>query len=206
MIGGAASVAGKADQEPSHEDRPAEIGEGEAARVSTDAAPLGPVQLLVVGLGGTGLQPAIAAELGRLGEGVRVIDMLVIRKDEDGTISSLQHSDLSPDEAMHAGALAGALIGLGMSGGDDEVGEAFAEAGAEAGADGHLLDEDDVWYLEDAIPPGATVAIVLLEHRWAIPLRDALRAADAGLLLDSWIHARDLVGIGLLAAEAAAEH
>jgi hypothetical protein len=198
MIGGTASVAGKAGQSS------AEPQQDEA--VSTDAATLGPVQLLVVGLGGSGPQPAIAAELGRLGEGVRVIDMLVIRKDEDGTITSLQHSDLSPDEAMHAGALAGALIGLGMSGGDDEVGEAFAEAGAEAGADGHLLDEDDVWYLEDAIPPGATVAIVLLEHRWAIPLRDALRSADAELLLDSWIHARDLVGIGLLAAEAAAEH
>jgi hypothetical protein len=193
MIGGTASVAGKA-------------GQSSAQRQQDEAAPLGPVQLLVVGLGGSGPQPAIAAELGRLGEGVRVIDMLVIRKDEDGTITSLQHSDLSPDEAMHAGALAGALIGLGMSGGDDEVGEAFAEAGAEAGADGHLLDEDDVWYLEDAIPPGATVAIVLLEHRWAIPLRDALRSADAELLLDSWIHARDLVGIGLLAAEAAAEH
>ena len=121
-------------------------------------------------------------------------------------ITSLQHSDLSPDEAMHAGALAGALIGLGMSGGDEVVGEAFAEAGAEAGADGHLLDEDDVWYLEDAIPPDVTVAIVLLEHRWAISLRDALRSSDASLLLDSWIHARDLVDIGLLAAEAAAQH
>ena len=169
---------------------------------------VGPVQLLVLGFEGTEPHPEIRAEVDRLRESdvVRLIDVLIVRKDADGEVSVEQRSDLSTDEATEMGALAGALVGFGLGEGDEDVALAGAEAGAAAGEDGHLLDESDMWYVEDAIPPGKTAAIALLEHRWAIPLRDAIHEANGALLADAWIHPADLVGIGLLAAKEVATH
>jgi hypothetical protein len=45
--------------------------------------------------------------------------------------------------------------------------------------------------------------VALLEHRWAIPLREGIRRAGGFHLADAWIHPADLVGIGVLAAEEA---
>jgi hypothetical protein len=53
----------------------------------------------------------------------------------------------------------------------------------------------------DAIPPGMTAAIAMLEHRWAIPLRDAVLDNDGVILADEWIHPEDLVRYGAEAAE-----
>jgi uncharacterized membrane protein len=170
---------------------------------------IGPVQLLVVGIDGTQPHPQLGQELERLRESdtVRLIDLLVVRKDAAGKISVEQRSDLTTDEAAEMGALAGALVGIGVTqDGEEDVALALAEAGAEAGADGHLLDADEVWYLEEAIPLDSTAAVALVEHRWAIPLRDVMRDEGVDLIADAWIHAADLVGIGVLAAEEAAAH
>jgi uncharacterized membrane protein len=169
---------------------------------------VGPVQLLVVGFEGTEARPAIRAELDRLRENdvVRLIDLLIVRKDDEGKVSVEQRSDLSTEEAQEMGALAGALVGIGYGEGDEETALAGAEAGAEAGADGHLLDEGDVWFVEDAIPRGTAAAIALVEHVWALPLRDAIQSAGGALLADAWVHPVDLVGIGLIAAEEAEAH
>ncbi len=78
---------------------------------------------------------------------------------------------------------------------------AGAEAGAEAMAGGKLYDPEAVWVLADEIPPGTTAAICMLEHRWAIPLRDAILDAGGTVLVDEWVHPEDLVRYG---AEAAA--
>ena len=88
---------------------------------------------------------------------------------------------------MEFGALAGALIGLGAAG--EEGLEAGAELGAEALADGHVIGDEEVWHVEDAIPPGSAAAIALIEHRWAIPFRDAIARAGGVPLADEWIHA-----------------
>jgi hypothetical protein len=45
--------------------------------------------------------------------------------------------------------------------------------------------------------------VALIEHRWAIPLRDKILAADGVVLADEWVHPADLVAIGAHAAEAA---
>jgi hypothetical protein len=66
-----------------------------------------------------------------------------------------------------------------------------------------MLDEADVWFLEDAIPEGTSAAVALIEHRWAIPLRDKLIAADGVVLADEWVHPADLVAVGAHAAAAA---
>jgi len=163
---------------------------------------IGPVQMLVLGFAEPNFTGKIAAELDRLrqNEFIKIVDALVVNKDENGEITALQVSDLSEDESLEMGAIAGALIGFGY-GGDEESVEAGAELGAEAMADGHLLPEEDAWYVADAIPNGSAAAIILLEHLWAIPLRDAIVDAGGIALADEWIHAKDLIAVGVAAAE-----
>jgi hypothetical protein len=130
-----------------------------------------------------------------------VIDLLAVRKSEDGELEILQESDLTADEATEFGALIGALVGFG-AGGEEEATIA-AVAGAAELEDGHVFDDAEVWYLGDAIPPGSAAAIALLEHRWAIPLRDKIIEAGGVALADEWIHPRDLIAVGAMAEEAA---
>jgi uncharacterized membrane protein len=165
---------------------------------------IGPVQLLIVGFAGGEFKGEIASVLADLRERdvIRLIDMGVVRKDEDGLITMIEHSDLSQDETIEFGATVGALIGLGVAG--EEGAEAGAIAGAEAALDGGMI-EDQVWYIADEIPEGTAAAIALIEHRWAIPLRSAIQNAGGFLVSDAWIHPSDLVAIGLLASEEMAE-
>jgi uncharacterized membrane protein len=162
---------------------------------------LGPVQMLVVGFDDPTFTGEIAEELKKLRDSdvIRLIDVLAVRKNSSGDIEAIQASDLSIDEAEEMGAAVGALIGLGLAG--EEGAELGMAAGVAAGADGHLLDEDEVWDIADAIPDNSAAAIALIEHRWAIPLRDAIGRAGGFTLSDAWIHPMDLVETGLMAAE-----
>ena len=161
---------------------------------------VGPVQMMVIGFAEPKFTGKIVAELNRLREHefVRIIDVLVVQKDDDGDITTVQASDLTPSEAMEMGAIAGALVGFGY-GGEDAV-EAGAVLGAAAMEDGHLIPEEEAWYVADTIPNGSVAAILVLEHLWAIPLRDAIVDAGGIALADEWIHASDLVAAGLAAA------
>jgi uncharacterized membrane protein len=169
----------------------------------TPSIPFGPVQLLVLGFDRTQFSGEIMPELERLKEQgtVRLIDLIFVRK-QDGEVETIQASDLSTDEAEEFGALVGALIGAGM--GEEETVAAGLELGAAAGADGHVIDENEVWYLADAIPEGTSAAVALLEHLWAIPLRDKIIAAGGAVLADAWVHPADLIAVGA-AARAASE-
>ena len=162
--------------------------------------PIGPVQMLVLGFAEPNFTGKIAAELDRLREHefVKIVDALVVNKDENGEITALQVSDLSQDEATEMGAIAGALIGFGY--GTEEAVDAGAEAGAAAMEDGHLIPDEEAWYVADAIPNGSAAAIILLEHLWAIPLRDAIVDAGGTALADEWIHPKDLIAVGVAAA------
>jgi uncharacterized membrane protein len=163
----------------------------------------GPIQMLVVGFETNALTGKVLQELTRLREAdiVRLVDLLVVAKDDEGDLAAVQATDLTQAEAMEFGALVGALIGLGT--GDEETMEAAAVAGAAEMSDSHLLDDADVWYVADAIPAGTTAAIALLEHRWAIPFRDAIMDQGGIVLADEWIHATDLVAVGAMAAATA---
>ena len=163
----------------------------------------GPVQMLVVEFDRTKFEGDIVPELERLKEAgiVRLIDLLFVRKPVGGELEVVQRSDLSEDEATNLGALAGALVGLGT--GDEEVAYQTAVAGAEELEDGHFFGDAEVWYLADAIPEGSSAAVALIEHLWAIPLRDKLVAAGGVTLADEWIHPKDLLAVGAAAAAAA---
>ena len=71
---------------------------------------------------------------------IRVIDLLLVSKSDDGNLESRQATDLDPGEAAELGALLGALVGL-AAGGDEE---AAAAAGAADLADAHLFGESDI--------------------------------------------------------------
>jgi uncharacterized membrane protein len=161
----------------------------------------GPVQILVIGFDHPEFKGDIRAELERLRDNdvVRLIDLIVVRKDDDGNVEKLQQSDLSQEELEDFGAIVGALIGVGAEG--DEGATAGAVLGAAAMEDGHVFDAESTWYVDDAIPPGTAAAVALLEHRWAIGLRDAIQTAGGFHLADAWIHPADLVAIGAAQAE-----
>lgn len=155
----------------------------------------GPVQMLVVGFDDANFQGEILPELRRLRDRdvIRLIDLVVVEKDAAGDITSVEVSDLSEEEAAEFGAIAGALVGLGADGGEGM--EEGAIAGAEAAEDGVFGDEL-VWSVADAIPFGSTAAVALIEHRWAIPLRDAIRRAGGVTTADAWVHPEDLIAAG----------
>jgi uncharacterized membrane protein len=165
---------------------------------------IGPVQLLVLGFNEPNFQGEILAELDRLKENdvVRVIDAIAVYKDAEGDVAVLKRTDLSDDEAAEFGAVIGALVGLGAGG--LEGAEGGAEAGAEATAEGvDLFSEEDAWDVVEDIPNDSAAAVILLEHRWAIDLRDATVRAGGFPISDGFIHPLDLVAVGLMAAEEA---
>jgi hypothetical protein len=85
--------------------------------------------------------------------------------------------------------------------------EAGAEAGAAAAADGvDVFSDQEEWDVLEDIPNDSAAALVLLEHHWAIPLRDAIARAGGFRLSDGFISPLDLVEIGLLSADEAREH
>jgi uncharacterized membrane protein len=164
-------------------------------------AMIGPVQLLVLGFSHPEFRGEVLAEIERLREDdtVRLIDALAVYKDAEGDVAALQVSNLSADEAAEFGAVVGALVGLGAEG--EEGMEAGAIAGAEAAADGvDVFSEQDAWDVLDELPNDTAAALVLLEHRWAIPLRDAIARAGGFRISDGFISPLDLVAIGLVSA------
>jgi uncharacterized membrane protein len=168
---------------------------------------IGPVQLIVLGFNHPEFHGEIVAELERLRESdtVRVIDALAVHKDADGEIEVQHLSNLSKDEAIELGSKVGALIGLGIEGEEGAI--AGAEAGAEATAEGvHMFSDEEAWDVLEEIPNDSAAALILLEHHWAVPLRDAIARAGGFRISDGFISPVDLIAIGLLTAEEAKEH
>ena len=167
---------------------------------------IGPVQLIVLGFEHPQFHGEIIEELERLKESdtVRVIDSLAVYKDADGELAVEHLSNLSEDEAIELGTVIGALIGLGIEG--EEGMEAGAIVGAEqAAAEGihPISGDDDVWDVLEDIPNDSAAALILLEHQWAVPLRDAIGRAGGFRISDGFISPLDLVAIGLHSAEEA---
>jgi uncharacterized membrane protein len=167
---------------------------------------IGPVQLIVLGFSHPDFHGEVIAELERLRESdtVRVIDALAVYKDAKGEIEVEHLSNLTQEEAVELGSKVGALVGLGIEG------EKGAEAGAEAGAEEAAAEGIDVfggaeWDVIEEIPDDSAAALILLEHHWAVPLRDAIARAGGFRISDGFISPLDLIAIGLATAEEAKE-
>ena len=167
---------------------------------------VGPVQLVVLGFSHPDFHGEIIEELERLrkSDTVRVIDALALYKDPEGEIEVMHLSNLTQDEAIELGSTIGALIGLEIEG--EEGLEAGALAGAELAAEGAtLLPLEDAWDVLEDIPPDSAAAIIMLEHQWAVPLRDAVVRAGGFRISDGFISPLDLAELGLHSAEEAAQ-
>jgi len=168
---------------------------------------IGPVQLLVLGFKHPDFHGQIIEELEKLRESdaVRVIDSLAVYKDAEGEIEVMHLSNLTKDEAIELGSKVAALVGLGIEG--EEGFELGAELGAEAGAEGlEFFSDEDAWDVIEEIPNDSAAALILLEHHWAVPLRDAIASAGGMRLASEFISPLDLVEIGLLEAEEVEDH
>jgi uncharacterized membrane protein len=114
----------------------------------------GPIDFVLIELPGNGKGDAVAAAvLDLVDRGtIRLYDVLVVTKDEDGTIAGIELQDVTPEGIGSFSAFAGARSGLL---GDDDI----AEAGA-------------------ALQPGTVAVLLVYENAWAIPFVAA--ALDAG--------------------------
>lgn len=167
---------------------------------------IGPVQLIVLGFEHPDFHGEIIAELERLraSDTVRVIDALAVHKDADGEIEVAHLSNLTKDEAIELGSTVGALIGLGIEGEEGAI--EGAQAGAEAASDGvEVFSDERAWDVLEEIPDDSAAALILLEHHWAVPLRDAIARSGGFRISDGFVSPLDLVEVGLVTAEEAQE-
>ena len=78
-------------------------------------------------------------------------------------------------------------------------------AAAESGEFG--LDSEDIDEIADLIPRGSAAAFILLEHLWAVGLKEAIRNASGAVIAHGWITPETLIAMGeefALEAEAGA--
>jgi uncharacterized membrane protein len=169
---------------------------------------IGPVQLVVLGFEHPNFHGEVIEELERLRQSdtVRVIDSIAVYKTAAGEIEVEHLSNLTEDEAIELGTTIGALLGLGIDG--EEGLEAGAAAGAQAAAAGGVrpFSGGEEWDVLEDIPNDSAAALILLEHQWAVPLRDAVMRAGGFRIGDGFISPLDLVAIGLMAADDADRH
>ena len=161
---------------------------------------IGPVQLIVLGFSHPDFHGEILDELERLRQSdtVRVIDALVVYKDKDEGIEVAHLNNLTQDEAAELGSKVAVLVGL------DVEGDKAPEIGGEHGAE--VLSEEEAWDVIADIPPDSAAALLLIEHHWAVGLRDAVLRANGVRLGDAFISPLDLVEVGLMEAEEADRH
>jgi uncharacterized membrane protein len=171
---------------------------------------VGPVQLIVLGFTHPNFQGEILAELEKLRDSdtIRVIDALAVSKDADGDVAILKMDNLTRDERIELGAKIGALIGIGAAGDDEEAVEEMAMAGAELGAEEgiEMFSEEEVWDVIEDIPNDTAAALLMIEHHWAVGLRDAVARAGGFRISDGFVSPIDLVAIGAMTREDAEAH
>ena len=119
---------------------------------------LGPVDYLVVEFppGVSNFNGEMAAELAALAEAgtIRLLDLLILQKDDNGEIEALEIDDF------------------------DQVPELVALEGEIA----EILAADDVVYLAAAMENGSTAGVVVWENLWAAPFASAARRAGGQLI------------------------
>lgn len=98
----------------------------------------------------------------------------------------MQEGSLREKEAARLGSIAELLVGL-TSAETDEVDDAGAGSTDLRGFAG----DERTWSVVDVIPPDTMCVVALIEHRWAIPLRDAIQKTGGRTRANAWIHPDD---------------
>ncbi len=158
---------------------------------------IGPIQAFVIGFPDNDLfEGRIAEELGRLSDvgQIRIIDAVFVLSDDDGT-AVLGVSDLDDDQRAELRSAVGALVGLGVAGGDGAV--VGAALGASIDADAPSVAEVVAAELLEELPEGSSALVLAIEHLWAMPLRDAVRDAGGVVLGHRSLTPEDLIALGI---------
>jgi hypothetical protein len=132
-------------------------------RMADDAAPMGPISYLIVEFPGnkmTGEGLPILVDLVDRGI-IRILDLMFVTRDADGSLTSIELSDLDHDGTFDLTLFEGVSAGL--------------------------LDDSDLDDAASVIEPGSSAAILLFENRWATDFVQALRRGDAQLVAAGYI-------------------
>ena len=131
---------------------------------------LGPVDYLVVEFPGSQFKGEILPELARLVERgiVRVLDLVLIHKDETGEYEAFEFGD----------------VDNGLLGEARELEKELAE----------LLSEDDVTAVAETLEPGSTAGLLVYENLWAAPFASAVRRAGGQLVANGRIPVQAILG------------
>lgn len=166
--------------------------------MAIDIKQIAPLQLIVLGFEEPKFEGTILKELNKLRESktIRIIDALAVGKTTNGEVYSMQLSDLPKSEAIQYGALIGYLIGLGS--GDEESAEE-ASLGAAMHTENEYeygMDPEELETIAEDIPEGGAALMLLIEHIWALPLKQAARDAGGVLIAQDFLSPETLIGIG----------
>ena len=164
---------------------------------------IGPVQAFVIGFPSNDLfEGRIAEELARLSDvgQIRIIDAVFVMREGDD-VSVLSVSDLDDDQRAELRAAVGALVGLGVAGGEGAV--AGALLGESVDADAPTAAEAVAVGLLEDLPDDSSALVLAIEHLWAVPLRDAVRDAGGLVIGHRSFTAEDLIAFGMLLGEEA---
>ena len=137
--------------------------------MSNDNDELGPVDYMVVEFPGSKFNGDIAPALVDLVDRdiIRVLDILILKKDMDGTIEGHELSDLDSSETA---GLRDLETELAM-----------------------LLSEEDLVSVAAAIEPGSSAAVLVWENTWAAPFASAVRHSGGQLVADGRIPAQQIL-------------
>ena len=146
--------------------------------MSDEFEDVGPIDYLVVEFPGnrmTGEGFPILVDLVDRGL-IRILDLMFVRKDEDGSVTALEIADFTGDGELDLAVFEGASSGL--------------------------LGQDDIEEAAKALEPGSSAGILIYENRWAAPFAAALRRGGARMVASGRIPVPALVD-ALDATEAA---
>lgn len=137
---------------------------------STDELVLGPVDIVVIGYppGAPRTGEAIPLFVDLVDRGIiRVLDVIMVEKDEAGNVSGFQVTDLDGDGQNDLVVFAGAHSGL--------------------------IGDEDVATAGEALEPGSSAVLICFENAWAAPFATAVRRNGGELLAFDRVHAQDLL-------------
>jgi len=159
---------------------------------------VGPVQVIFFGFDRTDqFRGEVLEELASLrGRGmIRLIDLFVALKDDSGEIIAVELNGLTEEESVEFGQVVGKLLGVtNVSAGELAAGAIENILAAASHSVG--LDYPGLRKVVEDLPPGQAFGVLMFEHTWAIPLRDAIRRAGGIPLAQGFLTPEALVIVG----------
>jgi uncharacterized membrane protein len=159
---------------------------------------VGPVQVIIFGFDRIDqFHGEILQELSTLrGRGlIRLIDIFLAVKDESGQVKAKEMTGLTQEETVEFGNVVSKLLGAPEMEKDDVNAEAIERTLA-AASHSIGLDYQGINKVVENLPPGKAFGVLMFEHTWAIPLRDAIRRAGGIPLAQGFMTPETLVMVG----------